>query len=193
MISALVAGIEVARGLVGENQRWSVDQSPGNGDALLLPSRQLARGMIETIIEPHHAEHFDRPRVALLAVKPVVHHRQLDIFKSGRARQQVESLKDEADALVADVRPLVGGQRADLVVFQEILTAGGAIKTAKDIHESRFAGAGRTHDRDKFAKLDPEADTTQGGYLHIAHAVGFSQIFDPDEFAHRKRKPPCCG
>jgi len=43
---------------------------------------------------------------------PVVKHWHLDIFQRGRARQQVEALKDKTDFFVADVRQRVAIARA---------------------------------------------------------------------------------
>ena len=44
----LVASIAIksAGRLVGKDQRWLIDERPGNGDALLLASRKLAWPMI---------------------------------------------------------------------------------------------------------------------------------------------------
>ena len=44
----LVRFVEIARGLVGQNQFRLIDQRAGDGDALLLAAGKLARGRVAT-------------------------------------------------------------------------------------------------------------------------------------------------
>ena len=44
-------GIEIARGLVGENQRRPIDQARGDRDPLLLAAGKLVGHMVEAFIQ----------------------------------------------------------------------------------------------------------------------------------------------
>src|SRR5208283_5742816 len=46
-------GIEVAGGLVGQNQRWIFHDSPGDGDALAFAAGKLDRAMLHALAQPH--------------------------------------------------------------------------------------------------------------------------------------------
>jgi hypothetical protein len=72
-----------------------------------------------------------------------IQHRQLDVIDRRRLRQQVETLKDEPDPLVANPRQLVGRQRQDLAALEQVLAGGRVRQTAEDVQERRFAGPGR--------------------------------------------------
>ena len=49
-------GIEIAGGLVGQDQDRLVDHGAGDGDALLLAAGKLRRLMAHPLREPHHAK-----------------------------------------------------------------------------------------------------------------------------------------
>ncbi len=55
--NAGVAAVEVAGGLVGEEQLWAVDQCPGNGGALHLAAAELMRKMLTPL---RHTDVFQR-------------------------------------------------------------------------------------------------------------------------------------
>src|SRR4029453_8420488 len=110
--------------------------------------------MIETLAKSDQGKSFDCPLMALFTVKPVVHHRQLDVLQGGGAREQVKPLEHKADARVTHSCPFVGRERADLVAFQKKLTRGRTIETAQDIHESRLTRTRGAHHRDEFAARD---------------------------------------
>ena len=109
-------GVEVAGGLVGQEQLRAVNQGAGNGDALLLSARELvgqvvvAGGQTDDLEGMHGSlAHFfrgDAPRG--------VEHGQLDVFERGGAREQIEPLEDKTELLVAHVGELVAVQFGDV-------------------------------------------------------------------------------
>src|SRR3990167_5842926 len=125
----------------------------------------------------------------LFARKAVVHHRQLDVLQSRRPREQVEPLEDETDAFVADVRPLVRRQRSDFLALQKIFATGGTVEATQNIHEGGLTGTRGTHDGDKLSSVNGQITTAQRRPLHVSHVVGLMEIFDADDFAHRKPNP----
>ena len=86
-----------------------IGERAGDGHALLLAAGKLVGRVVGAVAEADGFQRLQRPLALALAVQPLarVKHRQLDVFQGGRARKQVEALKDEADFLIADVGQFV--------------------------------------------------------------------------------------
>ena len=112
-----------------------------------------------------------------------VQQRQLDIFESGRAGQQIEVLKDEPDLVIANVRQLIAIERGNIGFIKHVSAGCRPIETTENIHECRFAGTARAHQRDKFAALDFERDAAHRVHFHLAGAVRLVDIAQPDDRA----------
>src|SRR5688572_5199946 len=69
--------VEVAGGLVGEQERRLVDQGAGDGYALTLAAGELVRVVMHALPEPHPLQRALRPGAPLLARHPGVDERQL--------------------------------------------------------------------------------------------------------------------
>ena len=63
-------------------------------------------------------------------------------------------MKDEADLPVADFCPEISGSPAQFIAIHKVITAGGAVKTAENIHQRAFAGTGCSHQSDIFAPFN---------------------------------------
>ena len=94
-----MSGVEIAGGLVGEQDSRRVDQRAGDGDALHLAAGELeghARG---------EGLHFDSRRRAsgeAAGCRAGKQQRQLDILDHGERVDELERLKDEADFLAPE-------------------------------------------------------------------------------------------
>ena len=78
----------------------------------------------------------------------------MHILQGAGARQQVEALEDEADLLVPQHGPLVGGQARNLLPVKPVLGRRWAVEAPQDIHQRAFARAGCAHQRDQLALLE---------------------------------------
>src|SRR5215212_6872994 len=94
--------VEVARGLVGEEDRGAVDERPGDRDALPLAAGELVRAVPDALAELHPLERLRGAPAPLVGRHAGVDERELDVVQCGRPRQQVERLEYEADLLVPD-------------------------------------------------------------------------------------------
>src|SRR5207245_2243029 len=74
------AAVEVARGLVSQQDGWPIDERACDGDALLLAARKLARPVPEACLEPHAAERLFDARAPLAALDLRQTQRQLYVF-----------------------------------------------------------------------------------------------------------------
>src|SRR5262249_30171625 len=59
------AAVEMAGRLVGEEDRWSVQERPGDGHTLLLASGQLIRVMLGAVLKTDRGQRVERPPAPL--------------------------------------------------------------------------------------------------------------------------------
>ena len=64
----------------------------------------------------------------------------------------------------AFLRREVGG----VLAVDEILAVAGAVETAEDVHQRRFAGAGLADDGDHFPRFDVEIEAFENRHLALA-------------------------
>src|SRR3990170_2453691 len=97
------AAVEIAGGLVGQDQLGVVDQRARDRHPLLLPAGELVGRVVGTLADAHRAQelHGLLVTVAHAAAAAVVEQRQLDVLEGGGARQQAEVLEHEAYLVVA--------------------------------------------------------------------------------------------
>ena len=92
-------GVEVAGGLVGEDDRRLADQRAGAGDALLLAARHLARLVAEPRRRPTASTTWSNH--ARSGLRPARLSGSRMFSSAVRVGHQVEGLEDEADPLAA--------------------------------------------------------------------------------------------
>src|SRR4030095_6866082 len=110
----LLAGarIQVAGGLVCQDDRWVCHQRTGDGHPLLLTAGHLCRLVAQAIAQADRLQRRDR---ALPFVPNAgVNQGQLYLLHGRYARQEVEHLEDEADLAIAHRCELVVRQAAGL-------------------------------------------------------------------------------
>jgi hypothetical protein len=123
-----------------------------------------------------------------------IEQRQGDIFLGRGARQEVEVLKDEADAAAADAGQGRLAQPSGVDPFEPVAALAGLVEAAENIHQGRFAGAGTAHDGDEFAALDRERNPIERRHLIGAQPVDPADLLEVDD-RHQKCSPGgrrCC-
>ena len=104
----LVGLVEIAGGLVGQNELGLIDQRTSDGDALLLSTRELRGKVREAMPQTDAFEGVGGLRFVGDAMEVLREHH---VFQRVEIRDQVELLEDEADFL---------GTITDQFVFTEI-------------------------------------------------------------------------
>ncbi len=127
--------IEVAGGLVRQENRRVVHERARDGHALPLTARQFVGTMGHAIDELHFRERSLRSLQTVLGRHAGVDERQLDVVQRRGSRQQVERLEDEPDLLVADAGQFVVVHLAGLLAVQQIRTLGRGVEAADEIHQ----------------------------------------------------------
>ena len=176
-------GVEIASGFVGEKDGGRVDESASDGDALALTAGEFVGLVHHAVGEIDLRERFLGALDAFGSGSAVVDHGQLDVVKSGGAREQVERLKDEADFLVADVGELVVVELADEATAEPVAAFARRIEAADEVHQRRLAGPGRAHDGDVFALANLHVDAAERVQLFGAHFVCLPEVVGLDDDA----------
>src|SRR5438034_1229852 len=135
------AAVEIARRLVGQQDRGSIDNRTGDGYALLFAPGKLVRMMVGSARQADQFKRLHRPIASRARAEPAgsVQHRQLNILQRRSASQQMKALKDETDFLVADVGQLIVIKARDVHALQEISSRRRAVETADEVHERGFS------------------------------------------------------
>jgi acyl-CoA thioesterase I len=157
--------VEIAGGLVGEDQLGLGGGGAGDGDALLLAARKLRRIMSEAMAEAYGLQLGGGGRKGIGLTGKL--QRDRDIFVRGHRGKEVESLEDDADMTLAGAGEAVLIQRHEIGAGNADRARGGPLKAGKHRHQGGFAGAGGAEQRNAFAfrdfKADPAEDVDAGG------------------------------
>ena len=113
-----------------------------------------------------------------------IEQRQFDVFQGGRARKEMEVLKDKTNLGVAYVRQFFGVQIRHIHSLEQITTVRGAIQAAQDVHQRGFSRAAGPHERDELASFYFQGDIIQGLDGQFARVVHLGNPFQLDDRAH---------
>ena len=152
-------GVEVPGRLVREEEGGAVDEGAGDGDALLLAARKLARIVPQAVVEPHRGELFAGPVEGVGGARELA--RRGHVLDGGHGRDEVEGLEHDADVGPPEPREpvLVEGRE----VFPRHLDPARRrpLETADDHEQGGLAGSGRPDDAHRFPGGEVEVDAAQ--------------------------------
>ena len=169
-------GIEVAGGLVGEDQRRVAGNGAGDGDALLLAAGELRGHVLHAGGEPDQLQGLGDALVALRRLHAPIAQRDIDIVVDVEVGYEVEALEDEADLLVAHARARIV-REAGHVLAVELVSAGvEGLEEAGDVEEGRLAGAGRPAHGDELAGFHLQREVAQRVRLDEVGAIDLTDI-----------------
>src|SRR6266496_381178 len=109
-----------------------------------------------------------------------VNQGQFCVLSRGSAREEIKILQDEPDFAISNSGELIASQSGNISTIQEITTGAWSVETAQDVHQRRFAGTARAHERYEFAALNFERDPAHGGHFHFAGAINFMHVDKSD-------------
>ena len=156
--------VEVAGGLVGQEEARRVGDGAGDGDALLLAARQLRRaGASARSLDPHVGQEFAWRAVRLeLPRQPANELRDDDVLERAELAEEVMELVDEADLDATDRSPLGIGEASGGPAADHHVAAIRAFEKSSDVGEwRRLPGARRSGQRHQFASGQGEVRVLQ--------------------------------
>src|SRR5207245_9480783 len=143
--------IEIARGVVGEDDQGIVDERTGDGDWLLPAAGKVERFVVEAILQAD-ASGQSRSDFATLLFWPIlVIKRDFDILEDCQLLDKVVGLENEPEPGAAHSRQGVVLHARDVLASKEILARRWPIEAAEQIEHGGFATTGRSHDADIIA------------------------------------------
>src|ERR1035437_3760897 len=152
--------VEVARGLVGQQNRRLVDEGPRDRHPLLLASGELVRQPLLLVGETDHLEglRHDRPNRLTRLTQHLQSER--DVLEDGLVGQQPEVLEYGGD-LATQLRHLAPWQFGQLASGHEHVARGRWLFAKDQAQQGGLARTGLTHDEHELAALDLEGDPAQ--------------------------------
>ena len=137
---------------------------------------------------PHpvrHADALERFHHALLAVGRrhllPVGERQFDVLVHREIADQVETLEDESDLLVADARALCEVQVLDRLAVQQVAPVGGRVQQADDREQRGLAAARRARHGHVLAFVDGQVHAGKRVRLNLIGVEDFGHLLDLDK------------
>ena len=156
--------VQVAGGLVSQDDSGLGDQRPGDGHPLLLAAGEVAgiAGQLALQIQKAH----DLPEEGLVLLLAVQTDGEDDVLIGSEVGDQVVILKDETDPLAAEDGEVLVPKVLQLEVVHLHGAAGGPVQPAQHVQQGGLAGAGGADDGHELPRLYGQGDVVQG--LHQA-------------------------
>src|SRR5882724_1603590 len=178
--------VEVAGGLVGQEDLRAADDGAGDRHPLLLAARELGGEVMGARGKPHPVEGGERPLPALLRRKTAVQQRDLDVVDDGEIADQVELLENETHPFIADAGELpvaVPVAAADPLAVELDLALARLVEQTDQVEERALAASRGTHDRDQLAFFDHEVDVVERHGLDALRTVQLADLLQADHAA----------
>src|SRR6185437_2832494 len=171
--------VDIAGGLVGEQQAGSADHRAGNGDALLLAPRQRCRLGVKVIGKADPAQQLDDVLAYLLLRETGDPERQRRVVEGGEVIDQAKILEHDADA-PAQRRQLAARRRRGVAVEQRNEATRRMLGEVHEFEQRALAGAARSGQEVEGAGGQAHADVAE----HFrSRAVPHADILEPDQGA----------
>ena len=175
-VEAVVA-VEVAGGLVAEDELRVGDDRPGNGHALLLPAGELLRIVARPVDDAHALQHLVDLLPTLRLAEAEVAQRQLHVLEDVHVVDEVEALEHEADDPAPQLQAVFLAQGGDIPAVEPVATRVGGVEESEDVEQGGLAAAGRAHHGYEFALPDRHVHILQCFCLHRFGSETFVDVF----------------
>ncbi len=179
MISQLMSGIEVAGGLVGDEQPRVVDQGSGYGRPLLLAAGELAGELVRLSGQADDREDAIDGRIDGAPPGAGDLQREGHVVADGLVRQELEVLEDDAD-LAPDLWNLAALEPRQVPAVEEDHAFGRHLVANEELDHRRLAGARWPDQEDEVALGHDQVHAAQS---HAAVRVGLGDAL------HRQHDP----
>src|SRR5215212_2429797 len=178
---APLARMEVAGGLVGEDELGPVDDGAGDGDELLLAARHLVGEEVFLADDLELVEDVGDDGLRLRTLHVAVGERDFDVLLHGQAVDEVVALEDEADVALVQLGALLVVHLVDGLTHEVVLAAPRAVEEAEDGEQRRLPRTRRPHDGDELALAHVQVYAPQDVRPPRARLV---KLFEVSQFNH---------
>src|SRR6267142_1719787 len=130
-----IFGVQVACGLVGEENFRFIDDGAGDGHALLLAAGHFRRFVSEAAVQAKHfGDYIETVRIKAVAVNILS---DSDVTLGGEGGKQVETLKHEADFAAAKFGAFGVAHLGQIVAVDQHFSARSLRQAANDVQQGR--------------------------------------------------------
>lgn len=154
---ATVGGVEIAGGLVGEEDGGLGHEGAGEGDALLLTTTELDWVVGGAVEEADLIEELTCTGHAVAGGTSEFVGEENVFFRS-ESGDQLVALEYEADFGAADARHAVFVEVSDVYAVEQDAARAWGVEASKKAKQRALAAAGSAHDGDEFAMGNLKAD-----------------------------------
>src|SRR5580704_5730430 len=156
--------VEIAGGLVGQDDLRLIDQRARDGYALLFAAGELRGEVRHAFPHADAAQGFFRLLFIGHAVKVLREH---DVLDGVQIWDKVKLLEDEADFFGAVANHLVLGGLREIDNIDDDAAGVQLVESAKNVDERGFSGAGGSHERHPFGGGDAETEIIESAQCAI--------------------------
>ena len=167
------ARVEVAGGLVGQQQAGAVHQRAGNRHALQLTARELGRQARAQLAQAHGVQHLLHARGVGSAQQQ---QGQAHVLRHVQVRQHVKGLEHKAQVFAAPVRALRVAQTTEVHAVVGDAAFAPVVQRGQAVEQAGFAHARFAHDGDELARRHREVHAAEDG----GGAVAFAEVFNDE-------------
>src|SRR5258708_26812696 len=153
---------EIAQRLVEQDQLRPHRQGPSEGDALLLPARELVRKALGEVEDMYSCQRGADPRLAVGAVHAAHPEAEGDVVGDAHMRPDGRVLKDEADAAMLGLQ--VEAVAPHLAPGDLDLAPVWVAEAGDEADQRRLTRAARSEDRDDLAARDGQIEMPQNRF-----------------------------
>jgi len=153
--------VQVARGLIRQQNRGFGYQRPGDRDPLLLASRQHGRPVSQPIAKSKSLEYGGGTSSRFSRADACNALWFLRMLERGKFREQVVELKDEPDVLVSERRERLIRHASKVGIADADRPRIGAIEPPKQVQQRALAHTGGADNRYHLAALDGQIEAAQ--------------------------------
>ena len=167
--------VEVAGGLIRQQETRTNGERPPDGGALLLAAGKLFGIALQKIFQPEAMDQLLLPDRIKAAGEARL---KRDIGADRETGDQVELLEHDGQGLAPQRSASEVGKPGHLGVVHENLAACGVVESRDEMQERALAAAGFSHQGDARAGLEREIDALQDGDATLRRQIALLQADD---------------
>ena len=138
-----------------------VHERPGHGDALFLAAREFVGLVAGPVLQSHEGEQFRGPFLGSLGAGAGDIGRNHDVLDSGKLRQQLVELEDEAQFTVSELREFLAVEQSRFGSVDDHVSAVGLVKCTHDLQQGGFARSAGAYDTHDVPLVDMQVDALE--------------------------------
>lgn len=162
--------VQVAGGLVGQDQQRFVHQGPGHRDALALAAGQRGRHVGGPVGEPHLLQQAECTLARRAGRAPGQQRGQFHILHRGQLVHQLEGLEDEPDGIAPEPGQCPFAHGVDALAGDRDPAFVGSVQPAEQVEERGLPASAGAGDGQGLPRGDIEVECVERPYLPVPRA-----------------------